>query len=266
MTTSMEIVGRFPISGFRTESATREESHCAAGHDHYCVHAQDNQPARPAHIHRPRFDPARTTNIRSKSFRIQNTATSTISSAETPCRRFRGQWLFVPQAHALSEPFGGLPSHLCAMFCTNTGTGGMVPNRFLERNVEWRRWLRQRSTLRTTEIELCLKSGAFTAASVMIRKAVEVAIILRFEQEGRLGFVTSDKGDTLSFIEKIDRAQSQNYMSPQRAKELKQIKSYGDSGAHSYKIVINQDDIQHAMVLLRLSLGSCFQKARGYWD
>src|SRR4030042_1588905 len=40
-----------------------------------------------------------------RSLRIQNTATSAISSAETPCRRFRRQWLFVPQAHAISEPF-----------------------------------------------------------------------------------------------------------------------------------------------------------------
>jgi hypothetical protein len=113
-----------------------------------------------------------------------------------------------------------------------------------------------------SEIELCLKSGAFTAASVMIRKAVEVAVILRFQQEGRLDLVTSDKGDTLSFTEKIDRAQGQNYLSPQRAKELKQIKSYGDSGAHSDKIVINQDDIQHAMVLLRLSLGELFPESQ----
>ena len=112
-----------------------------------------------------------------------------------------------------------------------------------------------------TEIGLCLKSGIFTAASVLIRKAVEVAIILRFEQEGRMNLITSDKGDTLSFGEKIDRAQSQNYITPQRARELKQIKSYGDTGAHSYKIVINNDDIQHAMVILRLVLGELFPES-----
>ena len=42
---------------------------------------------------------------------IQNTTASTISSAETPREVFRGQRLFVLQAHALPEPFGALHSN-----------------------------------------------------------------------------------------------------------------------------------------------------------
>lgn len=114
-----------------------------------------------------------------------------------------------------------------------------------------------------SEIDLCLKSGAFTAASILIRKAVEVAIVLRFELEGKTNLLITDKGDTLSFNEKIEKAQSNNYLSPQRARDLRQIKSYGDAGAHSYKIVINQEDIQHAVVPLRLALGELFPTGQG---
>jgi hypothetical protein len=111
------------------------------------------------------------------------------------------------------------------------------------------------------EIDLCLKSGALTAASVLVRKAVEVAIFLRFEQDRMTSLITTEKGDTLSFSEKVDRAQSQNYLSPQRAKEVKQIKSYGDAGAHSYKIIIDQEDMKQAMGILRLALGELFPES-----
>lgn len=109
-----------------------------------------------------------------------------------------------------------------------------------------------------SEIDLCLKSGALTAASVMVRKAIEVAIFLRFEQDRRTDLILTGKGDTLSFSEKVDRAQGQNFLSPQRAKDVKQIKSYGDAGAHSYKIIINQEDMKQAMGILRLALGELF--------
>jgi len=65
-------------------------------------------------------------NLLPRSPRIQNTATSTISSAETPRRVLSRQWLFVLQAHALSEPLRALPSHPWLMFAQTLAREGWL--------------------------------------------------------------------------------------------------------------------------------------------
>jgi len=108
------------------------------------------------------------------------------------------------------------------------------------------------------EIKVCANYGALTASVVMSRKAVEVAIHLRFAKEGKENMLLTGKGDTLGFENKIEIAQANGFLSPSKATQLKQVKWFGDSGAHSYKIVITQDDASNILALLRLSLEELF--------
>jgi len=73
-----------------------------------------------------------------------------------------------------------------------------------------------------------------------------------------LGEILTEKGDTLSFEEKVGKAQSHAFLSQQRAKELKRLKLYGDGGAHSWKIVMGEDDVRVTMTVLRLCLQELF--------
>ncbi len=113
-----------------------------------------------------------------------------------------------------------------------------------------------------SEVEVCAKVGVWTAAIILIRKAVEVAIILRFDKENKSDMLRTEKGNTLTFVEMVGRAQKEGFLSPGRAAEIRQIKSYGDSGAHSYRIVIDENDVKHAMTLLRLCLGELFPESQ----
>ncbi len=113
-----------------------------------------------------------------------------------------------------------------------------------------------------TEIDACAKAGAWTAAIILTRKAVEVAIILRFDKGNKSGILRTEKGSTLTFAEMVGRAQKEGFLSPGRAAEIKQVKSYGDSGAHSYGVVIDENDVKHAMTLLRLCLGELFPESQ----
>jgi len=70
-----------------------------------------------------------------------------------PLRRDPSRAMVICPASACSP--GALPGSVIpssSHVCTNTGTGGMTPNPFQERNVGGRSRLRQRTTLRTTEI------------------------------------------------------------------------------------------------------------------
>jgi hypothetical protein len=111
------------------------------------------------------------------------------------------------------------------------------------------------------EIQLCLGSGAYDAVAVMVRKAVEAAIYLRFERDDMLDELLTGKGDTLSFGEKVQKAAEHNYLSPSKGTELKQVKWWGDSGAHSYKVIVGQSDATQLLTLLSLCLQEIFPKS-----
>ena len=111
------------------------------------------------------------------------------------------------------------------------------------------------------EIQLCLGSGAYDAVAVMVRKAVEAAIYLRFERDDKLNELLTSKGDTLSFGEKVQKAVEHNYLSPSKGSELKQVKWWGDSGAHSYKVIVGLGDATQLLSLLSLCLQEMFPKS-----
>ena len=108
------------------------------------------------------------------------------------------------------------------------------------------------------EIRVCLRVGACSAAAVLTRKAVEAAIFLKFEKEKNTEAILTKAGDSRSFVEKVALAVKHNYLSPQKGADLRKIKWWGDSGAHSYRVVVSKAEVMHNLSLLDICLQEMF--------
>jgi hypothetical protein len=111
------------------------------------------------------------------------------------------------------------------------------------------------------QIQLCIAAGAYDAAAVMIRKAIEAAIYLKFEEQGLKNEMLTETGDTLNFVEKVSRAVKHDFLSHAKGAEIKRIKWLGDSGAHSYKAIVPESEVVQVLTLLGLCLQELYPSA-----
>jgi len=98
----------------------------------------------------------------------------------------------------------------------------------------------------------------YEPAAVMLRKAVQNGIVLRFEAEGVGQEVLQASGDALPLPKLIEKAQLARLVSSQQAKELMKVKWLGDTAAHSYANQITREDIDGVVVIVRLALERIF--------
>ena len=98
----------------------------------------------------------------------------------------------------------------------------------------------------------------YEPAAVMLRKAVQNGIVLRFEAEGVGTEVLQASGDALPLPKLIEKAQHARLVSSQQAKELMRVKWLGDTAAHSYANQITREDIDGVVVIVRLALERIF--------
>jgi len=104
----------------------------------------------------------------------------------------------------------------------------------------------------------CYRQGMFEPCAVMLRKAVQNAIVLRFEAEGVGSQVFLPNGDVLPIPHLLEKARDARLISSQQAKELMRVKWLGDTAAHSYVNTITKEDIDGLLLIIRLSLERVF--------
>lgn len=106
------------------------------------------------------------------------------------------------------------------------------------------------------EINGCLYHGFFNAAAVMMRKALEVATIIKFRQEGKENLILKS-GEYEELPTRIEIAKQNNFISRKIAEKLirdNKIKLFGDTAAHSFRIQIREEDAGPLRDQLRLVL------------
>jgi hypothetical protein len=98
----------------------------------------------------------------------------------------------------------------------------------------------------------------YEPAAVMLRKAIQNAIVLRFEAEGVGSQVFLASGEALPFPMLIQKAQEVRLIASQQAKELMRVKWLGDTAAHSYANQITKEDLDGIVLIVRLALERIF--------
>jgi len=106
------------------------------------------------------------------------------------------------------------------------------------------------------EINGCLYYGYFTASAIMMRKALEVATIIKFKQENKESLIFQ-QGEYLELPARIEKAKQKNFISKKISERLikdNKLKIFGDTAAHSFRIQIRGEDIGPVRDQLRLVL------------
>ncbi len=111
--------------------------------------------------------------------------------------------------------------------------------------------------------QICLQSSRqldsktptiYEACAVYLRKALATAIIIRFKRDGKENALKDKDGRPYRLKKLLSLAQGSGYLSSSLVKELKEIKWFGDVGAHDFKIEIKATDIKPLFRLMRLAL------------
>jgi len=104
----------------------------------------------------------------------------------------------------------------------------------------------------------CYGRGLYEPCAIMLRKALQNAIVLRFESEGVGDQVLRSNGDALPLPQLLEKAQESRLISSQQAKELLKVKWLGDTAAHSYANAVVREDVDGILLMIRLALERIF--------
>ncbi len=99
-----------------------------------------------------------------------------------------------------------------------------------------------------TEVNKCFSNDCYIASSIMIRKALEVAVTKKLDQAGRGKKLFDDNGDEISLKRKLNLLPE---VAPNIKKDLEAIKIvkwFGDKSAHSPNNPIFAKDIEQNIV------------------
>lgn len=88
----------------------------------------------------------------------------------------------------------------------------------------------------------CYMSGHYNQCSVMLRKAVEIAIKIKLQQSGiNVNQLFDKAGNELSLSGKIKLLIKKKLITQRNATDLERVKWFGDIGAHSVMKITHQD-------------------------
>jgi len=106
------------------------------------------------------------------------------------------------------------------------------------------------------EINGCILHSYWTAAAILMRKTLEIATIIKFQQEEKEHEIMVD-GDYNELPKRLEKAKQNGYFSSSTGNKLikdNKIKLFGDIAAHSYRVEIKPDDVGPMKDLLRVAL------------
>ena len=104
------------------------------------------------------------------------------------------------------------------------------------------------------EAQECYGRGLYTSCAVMLRKALENAIVMRFELEGHTNLIIRSDSRIIPLPKLLARAQECRLIAPQHNRELMNVKLLGDTAAHSHANEITKDDIDSVILGHRLAM------------
>lgn len=90
----------------------------------------------------------------------------------------------------------------------------------------------------------CYISGYHEACSVMLRKAIETAITIKFMQLGKESVLRDDQGNDIGLNRKLKLLPDHYGAIRREVKELDVVKWFGDRGAHDFKTNVSGDDLR----------------------
>jgi hypothetical protein len=115
------------------------------------------------------------------------------------------------------------------------------------------------------EVQIILKEVSdgydnhlYDSCSVMMRKALEAAISIRFKINRSENKLRDEDGEPFDLPKRIEIARQENYITRSIANGLKQLKWVGDIGAHDYRVRVNREDIKDGFKILRIALEHMF--------
>ena len=106
----------------------------------------------------------------------------------------------------------------------------------------------------------CYEHSYLTACAVMLRKALEDSIYLKFRMTNKLDELYDKNKRRLDLEAMINKSKELHFISSQLADRLVRIKLFGDVGAHSFRIDLWHEDVDHCIDLIRLALDELFTK------
>jgi hypothetical protein len=106
----------------------------------------------------------------------------------------------------------------------------------------------------------CYEHNYLTACAVMLRKALEDSIYLKFRMTNKLDELYDKNRRRLDLEAMINKSKQLHYISSQLADRLVRIKLFGDAGAHSFRIDLWYEDVDPCIDLIRLALDELFKE------
>lgn len=98
------------------------------------------------------------------------------------------------------------------------------------------------------EANLCFQHECYVACSIMLRKAMEVAVNKKFYQSGNGNKLFDKEGNELSLSKKLVKLGEFIPEVRKDVEEMKVVKLFGDKGAHDPTINVTPDELQTIVV------------------
>lgn len=113
------------------------------------------------------------------------------------------------------------------------------------------------------QINHCFENNCFDAAAVLMRRLMEIALILAFEAQGHGTQIKDRNGQYLMFNGLAQKAIGGQYLGLSREKDhLEQIKLLGNYSAHGLSFTARKKDIECLRLPYRILLESLFRLAK----
>ena len=104
------------------------------------------------------------------------------------------------------------------------------------------------------ELEDCLGRGNKNASALLVRKIIHEGVFIAMKKRGKGDRLKTDSGDDVGLKAALGRCQQECGFSSQVMGRITSAKWIGDSANHSYRVKINEGDLDRAVTGLRLFL------------
>lgn len=104
-------------------------------------------------------------------------------------------------------------------------------------------------------IRKAFKRGVPEFCPTYIRKALIAAIVIRFDMDGKREMLSDDTGNPYGVPRILELARQEGYITSYMRNQLRrEVRVFGDIGAHDYRIDFEEEDVIPLFKLLRLAL------------
>ena len=100
----------------------------------------------------------------------------------------------------------------------------------------------------------CLDRGNKNAAALLIRKIIQQSVFIAMHKRQKEVKLKTPSGDDVGLHLALDRCRQEYGLSSQVMSRITSAKWIGDSANHSYRVKVNEADLDRAITGLRLFL------------